>query len=339
MDETEEYKKCYKLQQTLVELGNLIWDNSWSWTVIKQDVDFSVEKDGLFEVGVSTFVNITVLSNRLERQNVGYCYLSHMDRGTAYSLVRKMSVLNALKETMCSFGGVISDKVLMALQTNNCTIGLPSDHSTKTETRESRNENRNPQTKPCEPTKPKSPGKINRFPSKTFNDNPSAQNNISGNFSSSKPINQVNLPGIDRSNPNVRLPNSNNVQFVSKTPVNTKPSLVVHPKVPLQQMPSNVIAPITNDNPKPLLNQAKTKVSEDELREERKRKQREQQELFRKQMESKTLLTAGNASSEISTQEMIAAADHALKYRTDGSNESRKRSNICSDGDQPKKRV
>ncbi|XP_026461458.1 uncharacterized protein LOC113363189 isoform X3 [Ctenocephalides felis] len=338
MDETEEYKKCYKLQQTLVELGNLIWDNSWSWTVIKQDVDFSVEKDGLFEVGVSTFVNITVLSNRLERQNVGYCYLSHMDRGTAYSLVRKMSVLNALKETMCSFGGVISDKVLMALQTNNCTIGLPSDHSTKTETRESRNENRNPQTKPCEPTKPKSPGKINRFPSKTFNDNPSAQNNISGNFSSSKPINQVNLPGIDRSNPNVRLPNSNNVQFVSKTPVNTKPSLVVHPKVPLQQMPSNVIAPITNDNPKPLLNQAKTKVSEDELREERKRKQREQQELFRKQMESKTLLT-GNASSEISTQEMIAAADHALKYRTDGSNESRKRSNICSDGDQPKKRV
>lgn len=38
MDETEEYKKCYKLQQTLVELGNLIWDNSWSWTVIKQDV-------------------------------------------------------------------------------------------------------------------------------------------------------------------------------------------------------------------------------------------------------------------------------------------------------------
>ncbi|XP_026461459.1 uncharacterized protein LOC113363189 isoform X4 [Ctenocephalides felis] len=248
MDETEEYKKCYKLQQTLVELGNLIWDNSWSWTVIKQDVDFSVEKDGLFEVGVSTFVNITVLSNRLERQNVGYCYLSHMDRGTAYSLVRKMSVLNALKETMCSFGGVISDKVLMALQTNNCTIGLPSDHSTKTETRESRNENRNPQTKPCEPTKPKSPGKINRFPSKTFNDNPSAQNNISGNFSSSKPINQVNLPGIDRSNPNVRLPNSNNVQFVSKTPVNTKPSLVVHPKVPLQQMPSNVIAPITNDN-------------------------------------------------------------------------------------------
>lgn len=179
----------------------------------------------------------------------------------------QMSVLNALKETMCSFGGVITDKVLMALQTNNCTIGLPSDHSTKTETRESRNENRNPQTKPCEPTKPKSPGKINRFPSKTFNDNPSAQNNISGNFSSSKPINQVNLPGIDRSNPNVRLPNSNNVQFVSKTPVNTKPSLVVHPKVPLQQMPSNVIAPITNDvsnvitnniqgnsfNPKPLM--------------------------------------------------------------------------------------
>lgn len=38
MDELEEYVKCYKNQQALIELGNLLWDNNWSWTVTKQEV-------------------------------------------------------------------------------------------------------------------------------------------------------------------------------------------------------------------------------------------------------------------------------------------------------------
>lgn len=182
---------------------------------------------------------------------------------------------------MCSFGGEISDKVEVALQTGNNKVIIPlNDPSSKLENRDIRNESRSGQTKPSEITpKPKSPGKTNRFPSKTFNENsPSVQNNVIGNFSTTKQSNNVHAPSaVDRSasaqiNQNVRLPNSNNAQFAPKAPstvltaFNPKSSLT-HSKAPLQQIQSNVITPITQDvssiitsniqgncfNPKPLM--------------------------------------------------------------------------------------
>ncbi|CAG4947985.1 unnamed protein product [Colias eurytheme] len=106
-------------RQQLINFGHSQWTfNNWSWSVTKQDLDFVELVNGKYTAGVAAFVNVTVKSLDIHRENVGYATSVGVTKGSAIHRARKCAVTNALRETLLSFGGNVASDLLELLESN-----------------------------------------------------------------------------------------------------------------------------------------------------------------------------------------------------------------------------
>ncbi|XP_038211320.1 DNA repair protein RAD52 homolog isoform X3 [Zerene cesonia] len=106
-------------RQQLINFGHSQWTfNNWSWSVTKQDLDFVELVNGKYTAGVAAFVNVSVKSFDIHRENVGYATSVGVTKGSAIHRARKCAVTNALRETLLSFGGSVASDLLELLEAN-----------------------------------------------------------------------------------------------------------------------------------------------------------------------------------------------------------------------------
>ncbi|XP_075981407.1 uncharacterized protein LOC142980022 isoform X4 [Anticarsia gemmatalis] len=118
-DDPEQQQK--RLQ--LINFGHTQWGfNNWSWAVTKQEVDFVDFTNGKYCAGVVAFVNITVKSFDIHRENIGYATSVATSKGFAVYKSRKCAVTNALRETLLSFGGSVATELTELLESTRSEI-------------------------------------------------------------------------------------------------------------------------------------------------------------------------------------------------------------------------
>ncbi|XP_047513477.1 DNA repair protein RAD52 homolog isoform X2 [Pieris napi] len=130
-------------RQQLINFGHSQWGfNNWNWTVTKQDLDFVELINGKYTAGVAAFVNVTIKSLDIHRENVGYGTSVSLTKGSAIHRARKCAVTNALRETLLSFGGLVSTELIELLETNK-EVPLPESDIQTTKPTEPKNLARN----------------------------------------------------------------------------------------------------------------------------------------------------------------------------------------------------
>ncbi|XP_022117561.2 DNA repair and recombination protein RAD52 isoform X1 [Pieris rapae] len=113
-------------RQQLINFGHSQWGfNNWNWMVTKQDLDFVELINGKYTAGVAAFINVTVKSFDIHRENVGYATSIGITKGSAIHRARKCAVTNALRETLLSFGGSVSTELIELLETNKVEVPPP----------------------------------------------------------------------------------------------------------------------------------------------------------------------------------------------------------------------
>lgn len=294
-------------RQQLINFGHSQWGfNNWSWSVTKQDLDFVDYSNGKYSVGVVAFVSISVKIFDIHRENIGYATAVSIQKGLAIYKARKCAVTNALRETLLSFGGSVATE-LMELDSHKpeCNVQLPAHPNISTNNIEPHQENnQNLANKPA---------LLNADPK--IPPNKHSLRKDSSDSNSSKDNGNIRSPHASV------LPMQNTVKPLptKATPVpQTKPGVSVVPSV-CQPRPPAPIRPNSNDKDKLV-----ESLNEEEMRAERKRRQKMAQEEFRlKQMQKQTVLDADpsdmntnsfdNVLKEIQTQEFINDSERKRK--------------------------
>ncbi|XP_043278655.1 DNA repair protein RAD52 homolog [Venturia canescens] len=247
--------------EELVAIANSVFGESrWSHAVTSQTVDFVEYVMGKYHIGCAAFVRVQ-LADGTFHEDMGYSNTESSIKGSAIQSARSLSITVALKKALTCFGDIIEEKI------TEKTYGM-------------KRFKREPQNKLPDEKVQEQPMKMQlTLTENSLKDSNTVENVIhcvEENVTGKKPATKLKTPSTPTRNKSP-IPTDTN----GEAPVINDPVVMIAESDNVVNDPSNLV----NNNGATLAPSGV--LTEDELRMERKRRQKQKQEEYKRLMKEK----------------------------------------------------